>query len=157
MKRILVVCTGNICRSPMVKALLERQLEEAGWGEQVKVESAGTWAVVGAGASAGSVEAMVARGIDLTDHRGRQLDVQQAERSDLILVMEEAHRRAIFNNWPRMLRKTYLLSEMAGENDDIDDPYGGPQADYDAAAIIIEDYVRRGLPGILQRLGLSGG
>ncbi len=156
MKHILVVCTGNICRSPMVKVLLEHELSRAGWGEQVQVESAGTWAVVGGGASHGSVQAMAARGLDLVGHRGRQLDGHMVAGADLILVMEEAHRHAIFNGWPGALRRTFLLSEMVGEHDDVDDPYGGAQADYDAAAVIIADYVRRGLARIGQQLGMTG-
>ncbi len=155
MKHILVVCTGNICRSPMAAALLAHEIEAAGLDGQVVVASAGTYAVVGAGASGGSILAMADRGLDLSAHRARQLETKLVQDADVILVMEEAHRRSIFYTWPQALRKTFLLSEMAGEHAEIDDPYGGPQEEYEAAAAILADYVGRGLPGILRRLGLG--
>ncbi len=140
----------------MAEALLAQEIADAGLAAEVEVASAGTYAVVGAGASGGSVLAMAERGLDLSGHRGRQLDARLVGGADLILVMEEAHRRSIFYTWPQALRKTFLLSEMAGEHAEIDDPYGGPQAEYEAAAVIIAEYVQRGLPGMLRRLGLGG-
>jgi protein-tyrosine phosphatase len=155
MKKVLVVCTGNICRTPMVGALLERELAQAGWQDEVIVDSAGTYAVVGGSASTGSVIAMAERGLDISSHRGKQLDWSLIEEADLILVMEEHQRRSIFTTWPKALRKTFLLSEMAGEHDDIDDPYRLEQAKYDKAARIIEDYVQRGAPRIIELLQLQ--
>lgn len=154
MKQILLVCTGNICRTPMAVALLRQALAGAGLGQEVAVDSAGTGAVVGAPASAGSARAMAGRGLDLSAHRGKQLDARLVDEADLILVMEEGHRRSIFYSWPRALSKTYLLSEMAGEHVDVADPIGQDQAAYDRTAGIIAAYVRRGLPQIVKRLGL---
>lgn len=155
MKRILVVCTGNICRTPMAKALLQREVEQAGLSEQVVVDSAGVYAVVGGRASRGSVNAMAERGLDITDHRGKQLDFRLMDEADLILVMEESHRRSIFMSWPQALRKTFLLSEMVGDHADVEDPYGMAQVEYDKTAVIIEDLVRQGFPEILRRLDVS--
>lgn len=155
MKRILVVCTGNICRSPMAQALLEHELRRAGLDHRVEVVSAGTAALVGEGASAGSVLAMAGRGLDITAHRAQQLDAHLVRTADLILVMEEAHRRRLFYNWPEVLSKTFLLSEMAGEHLDIADPYGGPQAEYEHTAALLADLIERGLPAIRKRLGLD--
>ena len=155
-KHILVVCTGNICRSPMAKVLLQKALADQGLDSQVTVDSAGTYAVIGAPASKGSVNAMKARGLDLTPHVAKQITASMVEQADLILVMEERHRRSIFVTWPKALAKTLLLSELAGESVDIEDPYGGEQWEYDRAAAIIEDYVMRGMPMLLQRLGLAG-
>jgi len=155
MKRILAVCTGNICRTPMAKALLQREVAQAGLSGRVSVDSAGIYAVAGGKASRGSVNAMAERGLDITDHRAKQLDFRLMEKADLILVMEESQRRSIFVNWPQALRKTFLLSEMAGEHADVADPYGMAQAEYDRTAVIIEDYVSQGFPEILRRLGVS--
>jgi len=155
MKRILVVCTGNVCRTPMVKALLQQEVEQAGLDEQVSIDSAGVYAVVGGRASGGSVNAMAERDLDISDHRGKQLDFRLMDEADLILVMEEGQRRSIFMNWPQALRKTFLLTEMVGEHADVEDPYRMPQEEYDKTAVIIEDLVRRGFPEILRKVGIS--
>jgi len=108
------------------------------------------------GASRGGSQALAARGLNLSAHRSRPLNSTLIQQADLILVMEEEHRRTVFHTWPQALRRTYLLSEMSGEHVDIADPYGLEQSAYEATAEQIADYVQRGLPSILRRLGLSG-
>ncbi len=149
MKKILVVCTGNTCRTPMVKALLEKALADQGLAEDVVVDSAGVYAYRGSPASEGSVRAMAARGLDIREHRSKPIDERLVSEADLILVMEEAHRRSIFYTWPQALPKTFLLSEMAGEHGDIPDPIGLSQEAYDQVANYLEDLIRRGLPRIV--------
>ncbi len=157
MKNVLVVCTGNVCRSPMAKALIRKEVSDRGLGEEVFVDSAGTYAMVGYPASEGSVNAMAERGLDISDHRAKQLTADLVDRADLIIVMEERHRRSIFVTWPRAMVKTLLLSELSGGHAGIDDPYGGAQWEYDETAGIIEDYVAKGMPELLKRLGLPDG
>ena len=139
----------------MARALLDHALAEQGLADRVTVDSAGTYALVGHPASEGSVRAMARRGIDISDHRAKQLTRDLVDEADLILVMEEHHRRSIFVTWPKAIAKTLLLSELAGDHAGIDDPYGGTQEEYDEAAAIIETYVERGLPALLQRLKLA--
>ena len=136
----------------MAEALIRQEVAERELNEHIQVSSAGTYAVVGSPASTGSINAMAQRGLDITDHRARQLTASMAKEADVIVVMEERHRRYIFNNWPQAVFKTLLLSELAGEHAEIDDPYGGEQWEYDQAAEIITDYVQRGMPRLLDRV-----
>jgi len=139
----------------MAEALIRHELAQLNLAEEVMVSSAGTYAMVGHPASKGSVNAMAQRGLDITDHRARQLSAELVEQADAILVMEEKHRRSIFVTWPRAMLKTFLLSEMAGDHAEIEDPYGGEQWEYDETAVIIENYVKDGMANLLQRLQLD--
>jgi len=136
----------------MVKALLEAALAEQGLSGRIIVDSAGVFAQKDAPASEGSVKAMAARGLDISEHRSKPLSDRLVREADLILVMEEAHRRSIFYTWPQALSKTFLLSEMVGEHRDIFDPIGLPQEVYDRVADYLDDLIRRGLPRMLHLL-----
>ncbi|MCS6787103.1 MAG: low molecular weight protein arginine phosphatase, partial [Thiobacillaceae bacterium] len=83
--RILVVCTGNVCRSPASEALLRQRLLRA--GSQVEVQSAGVAALVGESADPLIRSRLLALGLDIETHRARQLEPEHARWSDLILVM----------------------------------------------------------------------
>ena len=153
--RVLIVCTGNICRSPMAYGLLRARLEQAGLADRVRVETAGTYALEGESPSPGAQRAMAARGIDISQHRGRMVTREMLLDADLIVVMTEAHRNSLFHLAPEALKNIYLLSELAGEHRDIPDPYGGPPEAYEAVAAMLETYVERALPRLLQYLGIS--
>ena len=139
----------------MAKALFRQELADLGLANAVHVDSAGTYAMIGHPASEGSVNAMAQRGLDISDHRAKQLNARLANEADLIIVMEEQHRRSIFVNWPRAMRKTLLLSELSGGHAGVDDPYGGEQWEYDETAVIIENYVKDGMPRLLKRLKIT--
>ncbi len=136
----------------MAKALLEKALADHGMASEIKVDSAGTYALVGQPASEGSIHAMQQRGLDIRDHRAKQISSDLVANADLMLVMEERHRRSIFVTWPNAIAKTLLLSELAGDHADIADPYGGELWEYEKTAEIIEHYIRRGMPLLMQRL-----
>jgi protein-tyrosine phosphatase len=129
MPSILIVCTANICRSPVGEALLKDKLEKRGildWS----VKSAGTWAQVIRGASQYSVEIMAEQGFDITNHQAEMLDISHMEDSDLILCMESGHREALMAEFPLYANKVHLVSEMIGKNYNISDPYGQPKRAY---------------------------
>jgi protein-tyrosine phosphatase len=137
---LLVVCTANICRSPMVTALLRAKIEAAGLDEQIDVRSAGIPGLEGAAASRHAVEALAERGLDLSTHVACSLTPQDIRQADLILVMEEAHRQRIFHRSPEHLYKVMLFHELVGEHTDLPDPYGGEREEY-AATLARIDYV----------------
>jgi len=155
MKTILFVCTGNLCRSPMAAGLMRQRLAVAGLDGQVQVRSAGIWAMAGRPASEGAIQVMAEHGIDISQHRACELDVTDVAQADLILVMEEAHRRSIFHLAPQHLQKVFLLSEMAGKHHGVEDPYGQPLVEYRRCADELDGLLDAAFPNILRRLRLA--
>jgi len=132
---ILVVCTGNICRSPMAEVLLQRQLQQAGRG--VEVRSAGVGALVNYPADAPARDRMQARGLDLAEHRARQFTSELARWADLILVMDAQHREAVVDIEPAARGKTFLLGHWIGGKE-VPDPYKQPDEVYTQALDLID-------------------
>ena len=154
MKTILVVCTANICRSPMVAGLLRDRLDRAGFGDQVEVSSAGVYGMEGSPASQYGIELLDERGVEFGDHVARALQLSDISAATLIIVMEENHRMSIFHYAPGSLHKVFLLSELAGENDDLHDPYGRNKDAYRDTLAIIDRYLDDGWPTLLKKLKL---
>lgn len=141
MARILVICTANICRSPVAAALLRDRLRKRGLGDWT-VGSAGTWAMVERPASRHSVTVMDRHGFNIADHRATMVDESHLRDADLALTMEDGHAEALRAEFPAHAHKVYLLTEMIGRNYNIPDPYGGPieeyQRMYDGLAEVID-------------------
>lgn len=106
-----MVCTGNICRSPMAEVLLRDALERCG-ADDVEVMSAGTWAGQGSPATAEAVEVMRKRDIDLRGHRSQPLTADLLRRADLVIAMTSVHAREIRQFDPAALDKTLLMKEL---------------------------------------------
>jgi protein-tyrosine-phosphatase len=138
----------------MAAAIMRRRIAELGLEDQIEVLSAGVWAEEGYGASKNAIATLAARGMDLTGHRSRLLTPALLGEADLVLVMEEAHRRSLFYLAPQHLSRVYLLTEMSGGHADVADPYGGPMEGYARTADQLEALIDAGLPMILRRLGL---
>ena len=150
MSLIMIVCTGNVCRSPMGEGLLRDRLTGAGLDAQYQVASSGVWALDGRPASENSVAVMAERGIDISAHIAHTINADDMAESDLILVMSREHKRMIRNTWPQYEWKVYRLSEMAGKRKDVRDPYGGPIKEYRECADIIGEYIDQGFERILE-------
>jgi protein-tyrosine phosphatase len=129
---IVLVCTGNTCRSPMAETLLREQLRKKfGCEDAVRVLSAGVAAGQGCGASPQAIEVMGKRELDLTGHSSRSLDEEVMNVADLVLTMTRGHRAAILAAWPEMQDRVHTLRRDGG---DISDPVGMPVEVYEACA-----------------------
>lgn len=113
---ILVLCTGNICRSPVAQALMQQRFPDK------RVESAGLGALVGAGVDANAGSLAADAGLDLSGHVARQVDTAMLSKADLILVMSEGQRHAVAERHPPASGKTLLMTRWIG-GEDVPDPY----------------------------------
>lgn len=118
---ILFVCTGNTCRSPMAACMARALLAENN-KDWVQVDSRGLAAAEGEPASENAQIVMERMGLDLSAHRARQLTGEDLAKADLIVTMTEAHKRALL---AVRSQGVVTLKELAGEQGDIVDPFGG--------------------------------
>ncbi len=131
--RVLIVCVGNICRSPMAEALLRARFAGR---TGARVESAGIAALVGRPAAPEAQALLAARGLDLSAHRARQLTPELVAGFDLVLVMEEGHRRAVEAIAPAARGRVQRLGRFGGF--DVPDPYRAGTAAYAHALALID-------------------
>ncbi|MBQ4812055.1 low molecular weight phosphotyrosine protein phosphatase [Pseudoalteromonas luteoviolacea] len=115
---ILVVCAGNICRSPTAEYVLKHKLKET----KINVSSAGLTALEGKAADPMAREVASGYGIEMNEHQGRQLTSQLVASNSVILVMEERHLSDLCNRYPQARGKTFLLGKWLGDKE-IPDPY----------------------------------
>ena len=150
--RMLFVCTGNTCRSPLAEVVARRQLAELGW-RHVEVRSAGAFAGEGFPPSEGALRVAEHHGLDLTAHRTSTLTPELVEWADVILAMAGTHLlRALELGGDG---KVALLTEFASREDrdemmseDVPDPFGGDDLAYEQTYQALEELV----DGTLRRL-----
>lgn len=148
---ILVLCTANICRSPMGAGLLQHalsgQLEPL---HSYKVSSAGVAARSGERVSENSVIALKKVGIDISRHTSRPLTQEMLDQAAVVLCMTESHRAMIRLQADRTPKHLYLFREFMPQRGDkeICDPYGGPLKVYETA----RDEMVEAIPSLLEFL-----
>ncbi|WP_115776530.1 low molecular weight protein-tyrosine-phosphatase [Paraburkholderia caffeinilytica] len=132
---ILVVCTGNICRSPMAAGVLRDALP------RISVKSAGLQALIGQPADRIAIELLRTRKIDISPHRAQQLNGWLCSTADLILVMDNEQKSAIERHSPVLTGRVYKLGHH--ENLDIPDPYKKGQKAFERSLNLIDASVER--------------
>ena len=149
--RVLIVCTGNICRSPTAEALLRHHLKEAGLDARVLVDSAGTenWNA-GCRPTPLAVEMAKARGYDMGGLIARQIEEGDFSRFDLMLALDRGHVRILERLRPPDSKSAIALFMTYGkvEPDEVPDPYFGGPDEYGYALDLIESAV----PGVVARI-----
>jgi protein-tyrosine-phosphatase len=129
-KRILVLCKGNICRSPFA----DKYLAQASAQKKLGLEFVSAGLAAELDKDAYPLARTVARdfGVDLDGHRTQLLSHEMVEAADIILVMEPEQETQLERRFPEALRKTFLLGHFAKEapSTEIADPYGGTAQDF---------------------------
>jgi protein-tyrosine phosphatase len=130
---ILVVCAGNICRSPTGEYLLKDKLADG----DITVSSAGLTALVGKGAEVTASSIALTNNIDMSEHKGRQLSTSLIAENDLILVMEEHHLSDLLSQYPQARGKTFLLGKWIDDKE-VPDPYRKSQEAFEHVYQLID-------------------
>lgn len=152
-KKILFVCTANICRSPMAEVILKEKLRNSG-NTNISISSAGLMDMKGGRARDEAIEIIRNLGVDISHHRSRHLTDDMIKEADIVIVMEASHRDKILGKYPESSNKVFLLSRFGNEKGierDIADPYGAPVFYYRTAFREISFYIN-GLLNFLKGL-----
>lgn len=149
MPNIMIVCTANICRSPVAEAILKDRLKKQGYDDWTVV-SAGTWAYPGQRAADMSIRLMAEQGLDILNHTSQVVSDPLLSSMDLVLCMEIGHAEALRVEFPAQREKIHLLSEMSGKHYSVPDPFGGPEAGYERMVEEVAKLIDDGMPRIVE-------
>ncbi|WP_066634014.1 low molecular weight protein arginine phosphatase [Desulfolucanica intricata] len=149
-RKIILVCTGNTCRSSMAEALAKDILSAKRPECAVEISSAGVAAWPGSPASPQAVEALKEQGIDLSSHRAKGIDQEELEKADLVLTMTSSHRNYLIGQFPWAADKIYTLAGYLGSEKDVPDPFGQPVEVYRECAGTLREMLEAALDKFLE-------
>lgn len=135
MKNILVMCTGNICRSPTAEYLLRKEL-----GPDYNIQSAGLGALVEHPAEETAMKVAAKNGIDMSAHKAKQVTMDMLKWADLVLVMEAGQRDSLLQKYPWLEGKVFRYGESAKV--DVPDPYRRPES----AFVLAWNFIKKFTP-----------
>jgi protein-tyrosine-phosphatase len=149
---ILLVCSGNTCRSPLAAAMLSARLAADSELSHITVSSAGTSAWDGSPASEGSYLVALERGLDLSNHRARMLTADQVQHADLVLTMTAAHSSRVADLGGASKVATMVeFARSEGPVHEVPDPFGSDVEAYRATADLMATLIE----GMVERLRLE--
>jgi protein-tyrosine-phosphatase len=134
----------------MAEALFMSKLASRNVDEVFNVQSAGTWGEDGLPAAPEAVQALLQRGIDLSQHRSRIITVDIIDEADLILTMERNHTEALVTEFPQKENQIFMLAEMVDQSNDIADPMQQPIEAFVKTADELDGIIDLGFEKILQ-------
>jgi protein-tyrosine phosphatase len=137
-KKILIVCTGNTCRSPLAEAMVADHLAKSMLGNACEVSSGGISALDNEPATAHAIQVARELGLNLAKHAARKINGHTLMGSDLILCMTKAHKFYLLHNFKNLLGKCFTLAECASAHD-IPDPFGEDLGAYRKMAMDIKN------------------
>lgn len=140
-RKVLFLCTGNTCRSPMAQGMFNQILEENGLSEDFCAISAGLNAFDGEKANEKAVSVLRKQGIDLSEHRSQRMNLQLLGEAELFVCMEQVH-------YDAMARFLEEKSRLILLGNGISDPYGKDESAYEACA----KQIRAALAMILEKV-----
>ena len=150
MPSILIVCSANICRSPMAEAILKHLVANRPDAGEWHIASAGTWARYGAPAAVLSQVVVQEMGMDISSHRSQPVTDALIKQYDLVLTMERQHKEGLILQFTPYAKKIYMISEMVNRVEDVPDPIGGELTDYQVTANMLQHFLTDGLDKIYQ-------